>query len=299
MPVSQTLTAINEARESAQESRRSRRMGGSTIGDPCDRKLWYAFRWALPAERHDARTLRLFQTGHWEEERLLNDLRLAGVSVFGEQDEAELCGGHFVAKIDAMASGVIEAPKAVHIVECKTHNAKSFAALERSGVQESKPMHFAQMQIYMHAFKLDRALYIAVNKDTDALYVERIKLDPEAVHRLEQKALRIIEADRAPPRIALDADSFSCRFCRYASMCHDEDAAERNCRTCLHVTPVMNDGGWHCAAHGKMLTPEEQDAGCGDHRYLPDLVPGEQIDVDGGIVVYRMRDGSEWRDGDA
>lgn len=300
MPKSATLVAVNAAREAAQTPRHSRRMGGSTIGDPCDRKLWYAFRWVMPPETHDARMLRLFETGHMEEARLLVDLSAAGLKIYNEQAEADLCGGHFVAKIDAMATGVIEAPKTAHIVECKSHNAKSFSALEKHGVEKAKPMHFAQVQIYMHATSLDRGLYVAVNKDTDAIYIERINLDTEAARRLEAKAARIIKSDNAPPRVSEDAEFFSCKWCRFRTLCHSDDGANRNCRTCLYSTPLMDghEGAWACSKHDKTLTQQEQESGCAGHRYLPDLVPGEQIDVENGNVIYQMRDGSIWRDGD-
>ena len=53
------------------------------------------------------------------------------------------------------------------MLEIKTHNAKSCGTLKRQGVQKSKPRHWAQMQTYMGMAQLKRALYFAVNKDTD------------------------------------------------------------------------------------------------------------------------------------
>ena len=48
-----------------------------------------------------------------------------------------------------MGLGIPEAPKTWHVLEFKTHNSKSFAKLEKEGVQKSNPMHYAQMQVYM------------------------------------------------------------------------------------------------------------------------------------------------------
>jgi hypothetical protein len=42
---------------------------------------------------------------------------------------------------------------------------------------------------------------------------------------------------------------------------------------------------------------DAQQAGCAMHLYIPDLVPGEQIDAGEDWVSYRLRDGAEWRDG--
>ena len=45
------------------------------------------------------------------------------------------------------------------------------------------------------------------------------------------------------------------------------------------------------------LKRDAQQAGCAMHLYVPDLVPGEQIDAGEDWVSYRLRDGAEWRDG--
>lgn len=48
------------------------------------------------------------------------------------------------------------------------------------------------MQIYMALTGMTRAMYLAVNKDNDELYSERINADPEAARRLLNKAAQII-----------------------------------------------------------------------------------------------------------
>ena len=45
------------------------------------------------------------------------------------------------------------------------------------------------------------------------------------------------------------------------------------------------------------LARREQEAGCAAHLYIPDLVPGEQVDAGEDWVSYRLPDGSAWRDG--
>ena len=59
----------------------------------------------------------------------------------------------------------------------------------------------------------------------------------------------------------------------------------------------MDGGAWHCGRHDHPLTQQGQEAGCAAHLFIPDLVPGEQLDAGEDWVSYRMRDGSEWRDG--
>jgi len=198
--------------------------------------------------------------------------------------------------MDAVAIGLPEAPKTRHVCEFKTHSEKSFLALQKDGVATSKPAHWAQMQVYMHLAGLDRAFYLAVNKNTDELYQERVHADAEAGFRLLAKAERIILASRPPARISDDPAWWQCRVCDHHAVCHGEAAPERHCRTCLHASPVQG-GDWHCARHNAPLDRRDQEAGCAAHLYLPDFVAAEQIDAGEDWVSYRLPDNSVWRDG--
>lgn len=55
-------------------------LGGSMIGEKCERALMYGFRWAK-APGHSGRLLRLFNRGHREEERFVGYLRRIGAQV--------------------------------------------------------------------------------------------------------------------------------------------------------------------------------------------------------------------------
>ena len=303
---SPTLDAI-EAAVVAAEALNPRRgyIGGSSIGNPCERHLFYQFRMAHEPEQFSGRMLRLFDTGHAEEVRMIAWLRMAGVDVqdvdpeTGDQWEVEALEGHFKGHLDGILTGLLEAPKTPHLLECKTHNAKSFAQLKKHGVAVAKPEHVAQMQVYMHLKSLTRAVYLAKNKDTDELYLERIHYDQAHALQLLAKAERIRDANYAPERIG-DADSFACKFCASHSLCHGGAPALRNCRTCIHASAQCEgDGQWFCARHDRDLTVEDQRAGCPNHLYIPSLVNGEQIDANetAETVTYRMADGSEWVDG--
>jgi hypothetical protein len=148
----------------------------------------------------------------------------------------------------------------------------------------------------MHLLGAERGFYLAVCKNDDSLYSERVRPDPVAAERLLAKAEAIINAPSPPAKLSDDPDYFLCRWCDHKDICHGEERAERNCRTCLNATPVA-DGQWHCAVRDMFLSYRNQRAGCmSTHRYIPDLVAGEQTDVRGDAVVYRMRDGAEWVD---
>ena len=300
-PATPTVDAIYAAYEAAADAGWREHLGASVIGTECDRALWYTFRWATRA-RHTGRLLRLFETGQLAEARFVADLRRIGVMVLevdpetGRQWNLRDGTGHFGGSMDAVARGFPEAPQAWHVCEFKTHSTKSFARLLAEGVAASKPLHWAQMQAYMQLAGLERTFYLAVCKDTDALYQERVHHDAEAGLRLLAKAERIVRAAHPPARISDDPAWWQCRLCDHHAVCHEGEAAERHCRSCLHATPA-DGGAWHCARHGHFPARDAQQAGCAMHLYIPDLVPGEQIDAGEDWVSYRLPDGAAWRDG--
>jgi hypothetical protein len=306
-PVSHTALAMDRAIE-------ARARGGDGAGVPmsgvakeCDRAIWYAFRWAAPPEEPEGRRERRFRTGHQYEAWLLEDLRAIGCEVHeidettGKQFSVELAGGHLRGKLDGAALGVPEAPKTWHVVECKSHNDRSFKELLKKGLRDGKPDHFAQIQLYMHGTGMTRGLYLAANKNDDAIHVERVDYDPVYCLALVARVERLVEANRVPARAHEDPASkaaFACAWCRAKAICHEGQFARANCRTCLHSSPNAGPA-WRCAKWDRPLSYAEMQAGCPAHRFTPDLVPGEQVDVIGDdIVVYRLADGSEWRDGE-
>ena len=285
-----TVQAIYDNYEGRQGDSRRPHLGGSLIGDGCERKLWYTFRWARKI-KHDGRLLKLFGRGHSEEFIFVRELRGVGVEVLeidpatGRQWTINDVRGHFGGSFDAVAKGLKEAPETWHLVEMKTHNDKSFQDMLKKGVEKSKYQHFCQMQVYMYLGGLERAYYLAVNKNNDELYSERIKLDVAIAKRLVAKAERIIDAPE-PPLPAYSADWYLCKWCDFNEQCHKGAFSERNCRTCMHSTPV-DDGKWTCNVGDPFkISVKTQREGCSSHRFIPALVPHQQIDVVDNNIIY-------------
>lgn len=285
-------------------------LGLSVIGRECDAQLWLGFRWAHEPEVFDGRKKRLFETGHLEEARVVADLDAIGVQIdeidpeTDEQFGVTCAGGHIRGHMDGIIrKGLREAPKTAHLFENKTHGAKSFAKLISLGVIKSKPDHYHQMQDYMHLKGLTRAFYVATCKDTDDIHPERVKYDPIFAAKSLARGERIVTSPTLPTRLHEDPTSkaaFACNWCPAKPVCHDGEFARRNCRTCLHATPTLDgDARWHCERHGRDLSKDDQKAGCGHHLYIPDLVPGKQVDasLEREEVSYVLRDGSTWVDG--
>ncbi len=288
-----TATAIVQWYEKKVDENRPH-LGASEIGKPCDRALWYGFHWTTK-KKFPGRIKRLFDTGFREEARFLEELRGIGVEVHDRDPITKLqhrfsaVDGHFGGSCDGVGRGFPEGPKTWAIVEFKTHGSKSFADLAKSGVQKSKPEHYAQMQVYMGLAELDRALYLAVNKDTDELHSEWIHFDKEAFAALLARAEKIIRADEPPPGISTDPAWYQCKFCDHAKLCHGQIAAAKNCRTCVHSTPAT-DTEWNCAAQKRQLSVAEQRIGCRQHLVLPPLVPyADAIDAGPDFIKYQHK----------
>ena len=274
IPSNDTARLIDEYHESIPNRPRSY-LGPSSAGVKCDRALWYQFRW-VDSEEISGRMLRLFRRGTMEEVTALKDIEAIGCNVIHTgSDQINInFGPHIFGHPDGVIeSGLPEAPKSRHIWECKTHNKKSFDALEKEGVEKSKPAHFIQMQLYMHGTHIERALYYAVCKDDDRIYTERIKYQKEIAVASLERLSRIIYSDYAPARISDNPAWFECKWCSYFQVCHNGKLPKRNCRTCLHSTPGLNNYYWDCALDGGSLDTAFQQEACRGHVPHPDLVP--------------------------
>jgi len=252
-------------------------LGASQIGKPCWRELFYGFRWAAVPE-HSGRILRLFARGQREESMFVEHLRRLGAEVLefdpngppGTQFRVSAHGGHFGGSLDGVARGVPEFdPQEWLLLEFKTHNAKSFEALLAQGVQRSKRVHYAQIQVYLHLTGLRRALYLAVNKNDDALHCETVAYDALTAEGLLAKAGSVIFATEPPPRVSNSPAYFECKFCDYRDVCHFGAALRKSCRTCAAVRPLP-DGQWRCGHWDAMIPADVVPQGCEMWRSIGD-----------------------------
>ncbi len=300
-PVHTTVNMIYTAYENDADDGNRPHLGASLIGHACERYLWMTFRW-VDSKKFPGRMLRLFETGSLAEARFVANLKRIGVEVHdttpdGKQWRVSALGGHFAGSMDGAGRGFPEAPKTWAVIEFKTHGDKSFNELVKKKVQAAKPQHYAQMQVYMGETGMERAMYLAVNKNTDELYAEWVHFDPVEYAKLKARAERVIRAAEPPLRVSNDPSWFVCKMCDFAEHCHSEKAPAVNCRTCAHSTPEMDgDGKWTCSLAGaspvEIPTPVQR-TGCSQHRYIPILLErfGQQVDYVNGDVVYESEAG--------
>lgn len=298
-----TLEAADRALEQAQERRHRSHLGMSQIGRPCDRDIWLSFRWAAQ-NNFDAPTIKRFEDGHASEVvavrrlKMVPGIELHEVDETGAQFRFEDFGGHFSGSCDGAVLGILQAPKTWHILEIKASakadeldKAKKKVG-EKGALLAWNPVYYAQAALYMHYAGLDRHYLVCVTPGARKWTSVRTEADPVHAEVMRQRAERIIFTDTAPPRIG-GPDYFQCRWCDFHTLCHSAEVlAERNCRTCLHVTP-MRDGTWRCTKFAHTLSKDDQHAGaqCDLHRFLPSLVPWPQIDADEFSITYARPNG--------
>lgn len=248
------------------------RLGASSIGEDCLRAVWLKWR-AYQKAAFSGRMLRLFGTGHWQEARVVVDLKNAGLQVWevdpstGQQVEYTDPTGHFIVKLDGVVKGVPGCVEKAHTLEIKTHNKNSFSGVQKHGVAKSKPTHEVQMQAGMWLSGMSRCLYVSVCKDDEQFYVERVKEDKPTQHAIEKKIIKLVEAKLRPARINEDVDSFACKFCDVKEVCFNKVEPLKTCRSCRCSTAIAG-GEWYCEMHEKNLTKDEQRAACSEYEVL-------------------------------
>lgn len=278
--------------ENAREPKRDY-LGASVIVKPCERQAWYYFRRAYD-KRFEGRMLRLFEDGRKAEDRIIEEIKRTGKYVVDEKDANgkqygfSLYGGHYAGNCDGKILGIIEAPKTWHLIEVKTHNDKSYDWLLNNAVKKGKPEHYDQMQIYMNELGLERGIYIAIKKSSSDIYTERVHREPKKKEAFREKALRVIQSNDAPKKIANSLDIFDCKYCSYNKECYKLEGADlpiKSCRTCLHSTPLI-EGGWKCEQKKIVIDEEILVTGCEEHLFLPVLVPGKLVKAEPDELTY-------------
>jgi len=218
------------------ESPKRNYLGASRWGEKCMRRLAYEFHNPGEGKPFEGKTLRIFNVGHDGEERMAEYMRLAGFEIVthgadGKQIGFSAAEGALKGHIDgAITNGPkIEGLKYPCLWENKMLGKKSFDDLVRKGLMESKPVYYAQMNIYMGYMELEQGLFTAQNRDTCEIYSEVVDFEPHVAQECSDRAVRIVKSDSPEefPRISDDPCSFICKFCDYNEKCHFGGKAEQ------------------------------------------------------------------------
>lgn len=285
------LIDIEEWCENEYSDGHRKHLGGSQIGKPCSRELYYAFRWVKKPDfgtetRHAGQVMRLFQRGHKEEISFTEYLVGIGCRLEATP-ETQLritdVGGHFGGSLD----NVGYLPERYQIpdrtlFEFKTMNMSNFNKIKRlvkknrdANICEPilpkvKPEYWSQVCVYGYKMALKYVFFMIVDKNTDELYIEILAIDWEHGKTMLDKAAMIITAKQAPPQISLHRTNLSCKWCNFTDICHDpkNNPVEKNCRSCKHAT-AAEDKQWVCglvAGKNNIIPDHVIPVGCPSHE---------------------------------
>lgn len=240
--------------------------GISGAGEECLRKRQFEHYFVAKGE-YDARTARIFQIGHLFEPIFYAEAKELGYKIYGDQTDLSLLGGKLLGHCDGVIEGVVEAPKTPHILELKTLNDKSWKDTAKKGVKASKPIYYSQMQLYMEAFKLTRALFVAINKNDCSYHMERVNKDNHFIEEVLNKTVDVFESEFLLQRISEKRGFYKCGWCTYNDICFNNAPIERTCRSC--IASVFEEGmTWSCWRHSKQMDRDEQIEACDDHNLM-------------------------------
>lgn len=194
-------------------------MGGSILGIECDRQLWYSYK--RPWRVDDARVQRIFDMGNIIEDYVVQLLKDAGIQVFDKDKNGDQYGfvdGKIAGHTDGILLGLPESSKP-HLFECKSANEKSFKELQKKKVKGWKPTYWAQIQVYMQKLRLERCLFVCMNKNTQELYIERVKYDKHVANHYLLRGKEIANMETKPERKYPSKTFYKCKFCNYRDDC--------------------------------------------------------------------------------
>lgn len=237
-------------------------LGASIIAKPCDRDIWYSWRW-FKHHQFGGTLQRLFQDGHWYEQRFIEMLtgigcKITQVAEDGEQQRIYAVQGHFGGSTDGGAKlperyGVV-AQLGDFLLECKTMNTANFGKFHDA--KESKPQHWGQMCVYGVKLGLRYAIYLIVNKNNSEIYIEIVELDWEYGQNLINKGEWIIFSQVPPPKISNNPSDYRCKLCDHHAVCQLNATPDANCRTCTYSSPIDNKQ-WLCNRWGAVIPSKE------------------------------------------
>ncbi len=211
------LQKIDEVIQSEIDSKTHRNyLGASSLGEPCDRKLWYSYK--RPKNDHDPRIQRIFDMGNMVEEYLIGLLKKSGFTLFTHDENGKQFGFDDF-PIMGNSDGVIILDDVPHLIEFKSYNEKRFNELSKSGVMNSDPTYYSQVCVYMEKMDLDRCMFMAICKNDSRIHIEFIESDPIEAHYCINRGHSIAKMEVEPERKYSSISHFKCKMCSWKKEC--------------------------------------------------------------------------------
>lgn len=229
-----TLVAMKQKIELLEAEKPSRGyLGASSIGDDCDRKLYFQYTNA-PSEPISWQGCFAIEDGHRTEDLIAERLRLVdGIELVTHKPDGSQYGfsdldGKFKGHVDGFIRGLPQAPSTTHIWENKCVAEKNFKKFndcvakhgEKAALEAWNYTYYVQAVLYMDYFNKTRHyMTVALSGGRDIASC-RTEANPALAKAMRERAKRIVEATSAPVRLSEDRDYYLCKFCSYREFCH-------------------------------------------------------------------------------
>lgn len=213
------LEKIDSALVERAKSEASRNYAGaSSIGTECDRALFYKYK--INKKILNPRTLKIFKLGNLIENEVIEMLRLANFEVFTHDEngnqfrfsEGSLSGG-----ID----GVIKIDGDNYLLEIKSAKNARWNAMQKGELEMTERAYYAQVQVYMHFFKIKKCIFLVYNKDTSGIFSQKIFYDNFTANHFIKRSNEIYKMNDVSEamREYKSKEFFKCKMCEYSEEC--------------------------------------------------------------------------------
>lgn len=221
-------------------------LGASRIGEECERKLAYEYHLTDKDAGSEFRgkTLRIFDMGHDGEERMAEYIKLAGFELQTHAPDGKQIGisdaeGKFKGHLDGYIHSGPSIPNLKYpcLWENKALGDKSWNDLKKNGLKKSKPVYYAQVQIYMGYKDLEMCMFTALNRDSGDIHVELVPFNSRDCQDYIDKVVRLVKTESPDEvaKISKDPSDFRCKFCDYRQRCHSSPSPSKP--TTTDITP--------------------------------------------------------------
>jgi len=191
-------------------------IGASSIGNKCDRAIWYGFKGA-ESSKPSPSLKTTFDIGKRLEGMLLDYMEQAGLHIVRDKPLRDASFPLFQGHCDAI---LLSKAEPIAIVDIKTANTASFSSFKSKGLIAWRESYYAQLQAYMGMAGYSRGVLLAIDKNTSELHHEWVTYDDIYYHELREKARKIAMATEAPEKINKNPIFFVCNMCSYRKICH-------------------------------------------------------------------------------
>ena len=195
-------------------------IGASSIGRKCERAIYYDFHGA-PSLDFNPKTKIAFEVGKKLETLILDFIEKAGYSITYPKTSNKMLGFCDIKNpvFQGHADALLTINNKQYILEIKTAKSSRYQTFVKHGLRKFSETYFAQLQAYMGMSGIHRSVLLAMNKDTHELHCQWVDFDKKYYVQLQDRALRISQAEEPPERISKSPFYDVCNRCNFIDTC--------------------------------------------------------------------------------